>query len=119
MTNGESKRVQAVLRAKRLELIHELRGHAARLTIHTSEPDLIDCVQSMADRDETAIMLNRFSSTLADVDHSLRALSEGCYGVCTECEEPIGSKRLQTIPWAAYCVRCQEQLETLHERQAA
>jgi DnaK suppressor protein len=119
MTNAETKRLEAALHAKRLELIRELRGHAERLTIHASEPDLIDCMQSMAARDETAILLNRFSSTLADVDRSLRAVTEGCYGVCAECGEPIGIKRLQTIPWAAYCVRCQEQFEAADARLAA
>ena len=56
-------------------------------------------------------MLNRFSSTLADVERSLRAIDENCYGNCIQCHRPIAVMRLQSIPWAAYCVRCQEQFE--------
>ena len=27
-----------------------------------------------------------------------------------ECEERIARKRLHAVPWALYCVKCQEQL---------
>jgi len=56
-------------------------------------------------------MLNRFSSTPANVERSLRAIEEGCYGNCIRCHRPIAVKRLPSIPWAAYCVLCQEQFE--------
>jgi DnaK suppressor protein len=32
------------------------------------------------------------------------------YGVCLECEEPISPKRLDAVPWARYCVSCQERI---------
>ena len=32
------------------------------------------------------------------------------YGVCLECEEPISTKRLNAVPWARYCVTCQESI---------
>lgn len=112
MTNAETKHLQAALQAKRQELIVKIRGRAGDLDIGAVEGDMIDRIQSMADRDETATMLSRLSSTLADVDRSLRAMSEGSYGVCTQCEEPIAVKRLQIIPWAACCVRCQERFES-------
>jgi DnaK suppressor protein len=32
------------------------------------------------------------------------------YGVCLECEEPISQKRLDAVPWAKYCVTCQESI---------
>ena len=111
MTNAELMDLKSVLEAKRLELAKQLRGRTEELTIESSEPDLIDWIQRMSERDETAGLLNRLSSTLADVERSLRAISEDCYGNCIRCERPIAVKRLQSIPWTAYCVRCQEQLE--------
>src|SRR5207237_898001 len=68
---------------------------------------------------ETHGILNRLSSTLADVKHSLRAMDDDCYGECIRCDGPIAVKRLQSIPWAAHCVRCQEQLETGEEYAAS
>ena len=103
--------LKAALEAKRLELAAQLSGRIRELTIEEGQQDLIDWVQGMSDRDEIAGMLNRFSSTLADVERSLRSIDENCYGNCIRCHRPIAVKRLQSIPWAAYCVRCQEQSE--------
>ncbi|MFN7992822.1 MAG: TraR/DksA family transcriptional regulator [Bryobacteraceae bacterium] len=47
------------------------------------------------------------------VDEALDRVQSGDYGVCLSCEEPIPSKRLQALPWARYCVPCQEMMATM------
>lgn len=42
------------------------------------------------------------------VEEALDRVQSGDYGVCLECEQPIPPKRLQALPWARYCVPCQE-----------
>jgi DnaK suppressor protein len=42
-------------------------------------------------------------------------VERGTYGICHGCEEPISAKRLDAVPWAKYCVSCQEQVA---QRQA-
>ena len=111
MTNTELTSLRAVLEAKRMEIAAQLRGRAKELTIEDSQPELVDWIQRMSDRDETAGLVSRFSSTLVDVERSLRAITENRYGTCLRCEQPIPVRRLQSIPWAAYCVRCQEMRE--------
>lgn len=44
------------------------------------------------------------------VNEALDRLDSGDYGVCLACEQPIPAKRLQALPWARYCVGCQERL---------
>lgn len=39
---------------------------------------------------------------------ALRRLETGEYGACEECGEPIAPKRLKAIPWARFCIHCQE-----------
>jgi len=43
------------------------------------------------------------------IEEALDRLESGDYGICLACEEPIAAKRLAAIPWARYCVSCQEQ----------
>jgi DnaK suppressor protein len=43
------------------------------------------------------------------VEEALDRLESGDYGVCLACDEPIAEKRLQALPWARYCVKCQEE----------
>ncbi|MEZ5400497.1 MAG: TraR/DksA C4-type zinc finger protein [Bryobacteraceae bacterium] len=42
------------------------------------------------------------------VDGALDRIRSGEYGVCQECEEEISAKRLAAIPWAKFCVHCQD-----------
>ncbi len=44
------------------------------------------------------------------VEEALDRLDSGDYGTCANCEEPIPTKRLRALPWARYCVACQERL---------
>ena len=128
MTTAETKNFEVLLEDKRHELIRTIRGKTAGLALEAGETELTDQIQGMAGRDETAIMLDRFSSMLDNVERSLQAISDGSYGLCAMCEEPIAVKRLKAIPWAVHCVGCQEQFEAaqrslaqaaIHERQLA
>jgi DnaK suppressor protein len=42
------------------------------------------------------------------VEEALDRLDAGDYGICLACDEPIAEKRLQALPWARYCVACQD-----------
>ena len=44
------------------------------------------------------------------IDEALDRLNAGEYGVCLSCEEPIATKRLRALPWARFCVACQERI---------
>ncbi len=46
------------------------------------------------------------------VEEALDRLDAGDYGTCLCCEESIPPKRLRALPWARYCVRCQESMGT-------
>jgi RNA polymerase-binding transcription factor DksA len=35
-------------------------------------------------------------------------LTAGLYGVCTGCEEPIATERLEFRPWATTCIKCSQ-----------
>jgi len=52
------------------------------------------------------------------VDEALDRLASGDYGVCLACEEPIPPKRLRALPWARYCITCQE-TAALHDSEPA
>src|SRR5579864_52267 len=119
MTNTELMNLKAALEAKQMELAAQLRGRVKELTIEGGQPELVDWIQVMSNRDETAGMLNRLSSTLADVKRALRAIADACSGNCIRCDRPIAIKRLQSIPWAANGVRCQEQVEAAEEYAAS
>jgi len=77
----------------------------------------LDCPSDEGDlsqqHHEEWIFLNRNTidmKLLREVSDALQRLAHGHYGVCMECEEPISVKRLEAVPWARYCVKCQERI---------
>jgi DnaK suppressor protein len=79
----------------------------ARLDIPSDEGDL-----SQQSHEEW-IFLNRNTidmKLLREIAGALHRMDTGQYGVCLECEESISAKRLDAVPWARYCVACQEKI---------
>jgi len=77
----------------------------SRLDVPSDEGDLSQ------QHHEEWIFLNRNTidmKLLREIGDALRRIQHGTYGVCAECEEPISGKRLDAVPWARYCVTCQE-----------
>jgi DnaK suppressor protein len=46
-------------------------------------------------------------ATLQMINEALERIEDKSYGVCVNCDEPIQAKRLEAVPWALYCLRCQ------------
>ena len=42
------------------------------------------------------------------VTAALARLDDGTFGACLRCANPIPDGRLEVLPWAAFCVRCQQ-----------
>src|ERR1039457_3111997 len=79
----------------------------ARLDIPSDEGDLSQ------QHHEEWIFLNRNSidmKLLREISGALHRMDKEHYGICLECEEPISPKRLDAVPWARYCVSCQERI---------
>jgi DnaK suppressor protein len=70
--------------------------------------DMLDTIRMATDRDVLVQSLNINAQMLSDVREALARLSNGEYGVCEDCDEAIAPRRLQAIPWARVCVKCQE-----------
>ena len=45
------------------------------------------------------------------IENALKAMDRGEYGECVRCGEDISEKRLEAVPWATTCIRCQEATE--------
>jgi DnaK suppressor protein len=50
-------------------------------------------------------------SRLKFIQGALKAIDRGQYGECVRCGKDINEKRLEAVPWATTCIRCQEETE--------
>src|SRR5437660_4711826 len=106
MTQAEIKKYKDILETRQAELVEVLRNRDA-ITIEKS-PDALDEVQNAAERELAIRNLDRESNLLRNVRGALHRMEDGTFGVCLHCEEDISIKRLHAVPWAAYCIQCQE-----------
>ena len=106
MTKTELNKYREILEAKQAELAQVLRNRDG-ITIEKS-PDALDEVQNAAERELAIRNLDRESNLLRNVRAALHRIDEGTFGICLHCEEDISPKRLNAVPWAPYCIACQE-----------
>src|SRR5579864_6415165 len=106
MTKTELDKFKSTLEAKQAELSTAVRNRDDIAIEKT--PDAIDEVQLAGERELAIRNLDRESQLLRQVRAALARINDGSYGTCLHCEEDISPKRLNAVPWAAYCIRCQE-----------
>jgi DnaK suppressor protein len=49
------------------------------------------------------------------IEEALDRIEAGDYGICLSCEEPIPAKRLEALPWAKFCVTCQQSIGSMQD----
>jgi len=106
MTKQELNKFKQLLETRFAELSAVVRNREG-IAIEKS-PDALDEVQHAAERELAIRNLDRESHLLRQVRSALRRIGDGTFGVCVHCEEDISIKRLNAVPWAAYCISCQE-----------
>ena len=106
MTKSELNKYKALLQAKQAELAGGLRNREGIAIEKTA--DALDEVQLAGERELAIRNLDRESNLLRNVRSALARIADGSYGVCLHCEEDISPKRLNAVPWASYCIKCQE-----------
>jgi len=98
------KKAEEVRRSMSAQKAAQLVG---RLDVPSDEGDLSQ------QHHEEWIFLNRNTIDvrhLREINDALHRMDTEQYGICLECEEPISQKRLDAVPWAKYCVTCQESI---------
>jgi DnaK suppressor protein len=109
MTKTEMDKFKLVLEAKQADLIDLLALHRGAIAVDKS-PDQADETLSSSEREQTIRDITRESSLLKEVRAALRRIDDGSFGICTHCEneDGISPKRLNAVPWARFCIQCQE-----------
>jgi DnaK suppressor protein len=113
MTKTEVDRFRAVLTARVAELERFTR-HREGITVERSA-DQLEEIQAASQRAIAVCNLDREFNQLRNARAALRRLEEGSFGTCQECDQDIHPKRLAAVPWAPYCIRCQEAIDSNFE----
>jgi len=109
MTKTDLEKFRGILETKQAELSGSLRNRDE--IVIEKAPDALDEVQLAGERELAIRNLDRDSNMLRQIRRALARVADGSYGVCLHCDEDISPKRVAAVPWAAYCIKCQEQVD--------
>ena len=107
------KKLAEVLRRRRDGLRTLLNGEMAELrSTHGEVRDTIDEAVDDEHHDVCSQLATAETRELNEVENALRRLKLGTFGECESCNEAIPLARLQVLPYATRCVKCQRTSET-------
>jgi len=110
MSELNLEEIKVNLIAERENLIEKLKDND--LSVDDSEtPDPVDLAVRNYSKNVMLAVSENESRQLVLIDEALLRIEDGEYGFCQNCEKEIKPKRLAAIPWARYCLDCQELLE--------
>jgi DnaK suppressor protein len=107
---GRDAHYRRVLESKTEEVRSGLSARRSADVVHLAgEPlDFGDCCQKSHEEWLFLSQNQMESQLLRELEAALHRLDGGGFGICERCREPISAKRLEALPWARFCVACQE-----------
>jgi len=113
LTKAQTEEFRKILIDKRDRLIAEAKRTLDQdMVIEADERmDEVDQASSEYMQAFSFRLRGRERFLMEKIEHELRKIEEGGYGICEECEEGISLKRLQARPEAQLCIQCKEAQE--------
>lgn len=102
----DPEKYRVLLNAKACEAVNGLRSRG-RIAMENSAEE-IEQILLKHEREFTMLAIDRDTQMLRQIRSALERLEDGMFGVCEECDREIPGKRLDALPWAQRCVKCQE-----------
>lgn len=121
MNKRERKKFEKLLlemREKKLEYIAMLRELAISRTQRDASGDISAFTSHPADistesdeREKVASLITWETQIVKELDAALERIRDASYGECDTCGGDIPPARLQALPFATLCVKCQTEAE--------
>ncbi|MGB8347800.1 MAG: TraR/DksA family transcriptional regulator [Ktedonobacteraceae bacterium] len=107
-------RMKQRLEAKRVELERNMAGLTeahpeleGSIALDEGPRDLEDRSVDVQQTQQEKEILDNEQDLLDQVNAALQRIEQGTYGICENCGQPIYEKRLEALPWASLCLKCQ------------
>lgn len=105
--------LRAALLIERHELVHErerlmeeVRAYNQPNEEHGDFGDNpADQATDVFEQEKNLALVDALTARSEQVDHALRRMDEGTYGICEVCGQPIPIERLEALPSATLCIR--------------
>jgi DnaK suppressor protein len=73
--------------------------------------DIVDRANAAYNRELMFSLSDSERTMLLQIEEALNRMGQSTYGRCSNCGQTIGVLRLEAVPWARFCIDCQELAE--------
>ena len=87
-----------------LEFLQQMLKSEVDLELDEADPGVVE-------REVTTAVIEDVNRKLKEIEHALRQLERGSYGICERCGQPIDPERLEAIPETTLCISCKMAIE--------
>lgn len=110
LPEAEVEAIRQTLVSKREQLVHLYRQdvQSGQESSDDSADDFVDRANNSYNRELMFSLSDAERQLLIQIDEAVGRLDGSAFGSCTNCSQAIGLPRLRAIPWARYCIDCQE-----------
>ena len=104
------KEFRELLAEQRREIMdlyeHDLRE--GQRAVDEGSEDVVDRANRAYNSELMLALSGTERDTLFQIEEAIERLDDGGFGACTHCASEIPEARLKAVPWARYCIDCQE-----------
>lgn len=114
MDKKSLKQFRKTLKERRAALHLRLSKSRGELTGNRSSCEIKDegdCATASMAAEMSSLQQSQAENLLKAVNGALDQIDAGTFGTCRNCNQEIGLKRLEAIPWTRYCITCQELID--------
>ncbi len=102
-------REQLVAKRKELiQVVQKTEDYGREANSEAETMDIADKASSSYTKEFMFSKSNADRRQLQKIADAIVRLDDGEFGNCVNCEEEIGRKRLEAVPWAELCIKCQQ-----------
>jgi len=114
LNKKEKERYKKILLKKKLEIVDvlsEFYNDTKEVENSGVAMDMVDKADISYTKEFLLSLSNAERKQLLLIDEALERIEKCNFSVCQMCNVTIGKKRLDAVPWAPYCIDCQQKAE--------
>lgn len=113
LTQESFDALQARLLEQRQEIVNMYNQDIRAGQESADEPteDIVDRANNSYNRELMFSISDSERQLLLQIEDAINRMNAGTYGRCTNCGNTIHPLRLEAVPWARFCIDCQELAE--------
>jgi RNA polymerase-binding protein DksA len=106
----------AKLETERQEILEKLE-HLREDLRSLAEPSADEADVDAYEREKIWALMQSLQRKLESTERAIEAAHKGTYGLCENCGERIDPARLEILPQATLCLKCQREFERRNRRR--